>query len=151
MITTAEIRHAHLFCGLGGGAKGFNEGEARVGNLAARFRCIGGIDVDAACIRDFERLAGVPGTVLDLFDREQYVAFHGKQPPAGWVEATTADIHAAFGHECPHILFTSPPCKGFSGLLSASRSASGKYQALNRLTLRGIWLALEARKKGEAV
>jgi hypothetical protein len=27
-----EIRHFHLFCGLGGGAKGFNNGEARVGN-----------------------------------------------------------------------------------------------------------------------
>ena len=45
--------------------------------MVADFRCIGGVDVDAASIRDFGRLAGVPGTVLDLFDREQFEAFHG--------------------------------------------------------------------------
>lgn len=28
-----EIRHFHLFCGLGGGAKGFNRGRADVGHL----------------------------------------------------------------------------------------------------------------------
>ena len=39
-----EIRHFHLFCGLGGGAAGFNRGQARVGSMQARFRCLGGID-----------------------------------------------------------------------------------------------------------
>ena len=139
-----EIRHFHLFAGLGGGAKGFNAGNARVGNMVADFRCIGGVDVDPAAMHDFGRLAGVPGTVLDLFDREQYHAFHGCEPPQGWREATTADIHAAAGHERPHIVFLSAPCKGFSGLLSESKSQSAKYQALNKLTLRGIWLTLEA-------
>lgn len=139
-----EIRHFHLFCGLGGGAKGFNNGEARVGNLKARFRCIGGVDVDPAAIRDFERLAGVPGTVLDLFDREQFRDFHGTEPAPGWREVTVDDIIAAAGGERPHILFTSAPCKGFSGLLGEQQSKTAKYQALNRLTLRGIWLALEA-------
>jgi site-specific DNA-cytosine methylase len=139
-----EIRHFHLFAGLGGGAKGFNAGSARVGNMVAEFRCIGGVDVDPAAMRDFGRLAGVPGTVLDLFDREQYRAFHGCEPPQGWREASTADIHASAGHERPHIVFLSAPCKGFSGLLSESKSQSAKYQALNRLTLRGIWLTLEA-------
>lgn len=75
--TVVEFRHFHLFAGLGGGARGFNRGEARVGNLRARFRCIGGVDVDPAAVRDFERLSGARGTVLDLFDREQYRAFHG--------------------------------------------------------------------------
>ena len=51
-----EIRHFHLFCGLGGGAKGFNKASPRVGNMVGKFRCIGGIDVDAPAIRDFERL-----------------------------------------------------------------------------------------------
>ena len=139
-----EVRHFHLFCGLGGGAKGFNRAQPRVGNLQARFRCIGGIDVDAAAMRDFERLAGAPGTVLDLFDRDQYRAFHGSEPPPEWREATVADIHRAAGHERPHIVFLSAPCKGFSGLLSESRARTDKYQALNRLTLRGIWLMLEA-------
>lgn len=145
-MTPVEIRHFHLFAGLGGGAKGFNRAQPRVGNLQARFRCIGGIDVDPAAMRDFQRLAGVPGTVLDLFDRDQYRAFHGAEPPAYWSEATVADIHQAAGHERPHIVFLSAPCKGFSGLLSESRSRTDKYQALNRLTLRGIWLMLEAWK-----
>ena len=143
-ILTMEIRHFHLFAGLGGGAKGFNRAQPRVGNLQARFRCIGGIDVDPAGMRDFAQLAGVPGTVRDLFDRDQYCDFHETEPPAGWREATPADIHAAAGHERPHIVFLSAPCKGFSGLLSEVRSKTKKYQALNRLTLRGVWLMLEA-------
>lgn len=72
---TREVRHFHLFCGLGGGAKGFNRGHAHVGRTTARFRCIGGIDNDPAAIKDFSRLAGVEGTCLDLFSREQYIAF----------------------------------------------------------------------------
>ncbi len=144
--TYIDIKHFHLFCGLGGGARGFNKGHARVGTLEAKFRCIGGVDNDPAAIRDFNRLAGVPGTVLDLFNREQYVAFHGEQPPIGWREATVADIHGAAGNENPDIVFLSAPCKGFSGLLSETRSRTDKYQALNALTLRGIWLTLEAWK-----
>lgn len=147
-MSQVEIRHFHLFSGLGGGARGFNRGEARVGSLSARFRCIGGIDVDQAAMGDFERLAGVPGTVLDLFDREQYLAFHGSEPPPDWREATPQDIQRAAGGERPHIVFLSAPCKGFSGLLSETKSKSAKYQALNRLTLRGVWLMLEAWADG---
>ena len=141
-----EIRHFHLFCGLGGGAAGFNRGQARVGSMQARFRCLGGIDSDKRAIADFSRLAGVPGTRLDLFDRDQYRAFHGDEPPADWQEATPADIRKAAGNERPHIVFTSPPCKAFSRLLSEGKSKTEKYQALNRLTVRGIWLTLEAWK-----
>ncbi|GAB6125054.1 DNA cytosine methyltransferase [Humidesulfovibrio idahonensis] len=144
MTAIAEIKHFHLFCGLGGGARGFNQGEARVGNLVARFRCLGGVDVDRAAIADFGRMAGVPGTCLDMFDREQYLAFHGHEPPADWREAGPDAIRRAAGGERPHIVFLSAPCKGFSGLLSETRSKTGKYQALNRLTLRGVWLMLEA-------
>ena len=144
MLTPVEIRHFHLFAGLGGGARGFNRGEARVGQLQAHFRCLGGIDVDPGAMADFQRLAGVPGTVLDMFDREQYLAFHGTEPGPDWREATPADIQRAAGGERPHIVFLSAPCKGFSGLLSESKSKTAKYQALNRLTLRGVWLMLEA-------
>lgn len=143
-VRLVEIRHAHLFCGLGGGARGFNDANPRVGAMWGKFRCLGGIDVDRAAIRDFERLTGARGTVMDLFSREQYRAFHGQEPPEYWREAGTADIHAAFSHERPHIVFLSAPCKGFSGLLSQSKSQSVRYQALNELTLRGIWLTLEA-------
>ncbi len=138
-----EIRHFHLFCGLGGGAKGFNRANVRVGNMVGKFRCIGGVDVNAPAIRDFERLTGTTGTVLDLFDRSQFIDFHGHEPPHGWREATPANIQRAAGNERPHIVFLSAPCKGFSGLLSENRSRTDKYQALNRLTVRGVWLMLE--------
>jgi len=139
-----EIRHFHLFCGLGGGARGFNKAQPRIQGLQGRMRCIGGVDVDPAGIADFSQLAGVPGTVLDLFDRDQYRDFHGTEPPQGWREATPADIQRSAGNERPHIVFLSAPCKGFSGLLSETRSKTTKYQALNRLTVRGVWLMLEA-------
>lgn len=145
-VDVREIRHFHLFGAIGGGARGFNRGKARVGNMVGKFRCIGSVDVDAAANRDFLRLVGVPATTLDLFDREQYIAFNGREPPAGWCPATPADIRRAAGGEFPHIVFLSAPCKGFSGLLAEGKSKTAKYQALNRLTLRGVWLMLEAFK-----
>lgn len=144
LVIDMDINHAHLACGLGSGAKGFNQGQARVGNLRARFNCIGGIDVDSAAARDFERLTGCPATVRDLFTVDQYERFHGKAPPVDFVEALPQDLHAAFQHKHPHILFISAPCKGFSGLLAEEISKTLKYQALNELTLRCLWLALEA-------
>lgn len=141
-----EVRHGHIFCGLGGGKKGFNKGTSRVGNLRARFRCIGGIDNDPAAIRDFDRAGPGKGTVLDLFSREQFKAFHGREPDRDWREAGPDDIRRSFNYERPHIVFLSAPCKGFSGLLPEKSSTSDKYQALNGLTLRGVWLMLEAYK-----
>lgn len=141
---TAEFTHFHFCCGIGGGAKGFNQARPRVGEVSARFRCLGGVDVDASAIRDFNRIAGVPGTVIDLFTRDQYVAFHGKQPPADWAEAGPADIQRAAGFERPNVVFISSPCKGASGLLSEKLSQTAKYLALNELTLRCIWLMAEA-------
>lgn len=141
-----EFKHFHFFCGLGAAAKGMNKGHARVGSLRAKFRCIGGIDNNRAAVADFGRLAGVQGTEMDLFDLEQYRAFHGREPPIGWHEATPADVRAAAHGERPNIIFLSAPCKGFSGLLPETSSKTPKYQALNRLTLRGVWLALEAWK-----
>lgn len=143
---TVEFKHSHFFCGIGAAAKGFNKGQARVGRFEAKFRCIGGLDVDPGAIANFTRLAGVQGTVIDLFSREQYIAFHGHEPPAGWREATTADIHRAHHYERPNIIFLSAPCKGFSGLLPEASSKTDKYQALNGLTLRGVFLMLEAFK-----
>ena len=139
------ISHAHLFCGVGAGARGFNQANPRVGNVVAKFECRGGIDVDAGAIRNFKRLTGAEGTVMDLFSREQYLAFHGKEPPAGWREAGPADIMATFGPRVD-VAFLSAPCKGFSGLLSSKQSLTDKYQALNALTLRGVWLLCEAYK-----
>ncbi|WP_426779016.1 DNA cytosine methyltransferase [Pseudomonas aeruginosa] len=138
------LYHFHFCCGLGGGAAGFNRARPRVGNVEAEWVCLGGIDVDPAGLRDFERLAGVPGTLLDLFTRDQYVRFHGKEPPAGWREATPEDVRRAAQSKRPDAVFISSPCKGASGLLSEKMSLTPKYQALNELTLRCIWLMGEA-------
>ncbi|MBG6481517.1 DNA cytosine methyltransferase [Pseudomonas aeruginosa] len=138
------LYHFHFCCGLGGGAAGFNRARPRVGNVEAEWVCLGGIDVDPAGLRDFERLAGVPGTLLDLFTRDQYVRVHGKEPPAGWREATPEDVRRAAQGKRPDAVFISSPCKGASGLLSEKMSLTPKYQALNELTLRCIWLMGEA-------
>ncbi|KWN68330.1 DNA methyltransferase [Burkholderia ubonensis] len=132
--------------GLGGGAKGFQRALSRVGNMTAKWRCIGGIDNDPAACRDFLSLVGVPCTLMDLFTRDQYRAFNGAEPPARWREATAADIRAAAGNEHPHCVFISSPCKGASGLLAERLSRTPKYQALNELTLRCVWLMCEAWK-----
>lgn len=139
-----EITHFHFCCGIGGGAKGFNKANPRIPGMQGKMRCLGGVDVSASAIRDFDRIAGVPGTVMDLFSRGQYVAFHGKEPPADWREMGPADIQRAAGTEKPNIVFISSPCKGASGLLSEKMSMTAKYQALNELTLRCIWLMAEA-------
>jgi site-specific DNA-cytosine methylase len=146
MITDVIINHFHFCCGLGGGAAGFNQANPRVGNLRAKFNCLGGIDVDPGAIRNFKRLTGVDGTVMDLFTRDQYTAFWGKEPPSTWTEATPADIRRAARNQHPEIVFISSPCKGASGLLSEALAQTPKYQALNGLTLRCIWLMLEAWK-----
>lgn len=144
MLIKRTLYHFHFCCGLGGGAKGFNRARPRVGNVEAQWECLGGIDVDPAGLADFSRLAGVPGTLLDLFTRDQYIRFHGKEPPAGWREATPEDIRRAAGGRRPDAVFISSPCKGASGLLSEKMSLTPKYQALNELTLRCIWLMGEA-------
>ncbi|MCM8743587.1 DNA cytosine methyltransferase [Pseudomonas koreensis] len=140
------LKHFHFCCGLGGGAKGFNRAKPIVGNVQAEWQCIGGIDIDAAGLADFERLSGVKGTLLDLFTRDQYIRFHGKEPPPGWREATVDDIRRAANYQRPDAVFISSPCKGASGLLSEKMSLTPKYQALNELTLRCIWLFGEAWK-----
>ncbi|KWN65965.1 DNA methyltransferase [Burkholderia stagnalis] len=132
--------------GLGGGAKGFQQALSRVGSMTAKWRCIGGIDNDPAACRDFLSLVGVPCTLMDLFTRAQYMAYKEAEPPAGWREATPADIRAAAGNQHPHCVFISSPCKGASGLLPETLSRTPKYQALNELTLRCVWLMCEAWK-----
>ena len=144
MLAKRKLYHFHFCCGLGGGAKGFNRAKPIVGNIQAEWECIGGVDVDPAGLADFERLSGVKGTLIDLFTRDQYIRFHGKEPPPGWREATPEDIRRAAGGRRPDAVFISSPCKGASGLLSETMSMTPKYQALNELTLRCIWLFGEA-------
>ena len=141
-----EYKHFGFCCGLGSGAAGFNDSHPVVGNMQASWRCLGGIDVDPAGLADFEKLTGTKGTLLDLFTRDQYIRFHGREPDQGWREATIEDVRRAAGYETPDAVFISSPCKGASGLLSQELSLTPKYQALNELTLRCVWLMLEAWK-----
>ena len=151
--------HFTLCAGAGGISLGLNRATASVGRFTASLRCIGAIDVDPAACRDLERLTGTRATCLDLFDLEDFRAFHGPcktakrrckvcrgtgEPPEGWREATPDDVRAAAGGESPDIVAWSPPCKGFSGLLNEKSAKSARYQALNNLTVRALVLALEA-------
>lgn len=147
-MTGDEITYGvlHLFSGSAGGAMGFGSARQEWNGLRGRFVTLGGVDVDEEACQDFEALTGVRATRLDLFSREDYTAFHGKVPPADWREATPEDIRAASGNVRPDVVFTSPPCKGISALLPKAQADSPKYQALNRLTVRGIVLMLEAWK-----
>lgn len=134
----------HLFAGIGGGALGFQSATEEWKGLQGEFETLAGVDVDPEACADFETLTGAPAHCMDLFSRIDYIAFHGQEPPDGWSEVLPQDLLNATGGRCPDVIFTSPPCKGFSGLLPSKSAASAKYQALNQLTVRGIFLSLEA-------
>lgn len=135
----------HLFCGIGGGAIGFQNAFEEYRGIKGKFETICGIDVDEEACEDFRRLTGSRAERIDLFDREQYSLFHGQEPPEDFEEITPLKLRKIV-KEIPDVVFTSPPCKGFSGLLPEKSAKSSKYQALNRLTVRSIKLVLEAFK-----
>ncbi|KRU75447.1 DNA cytosine methyltransferase [Pseudomonas aeruginosa] len=146
MMINKEYTHFGFCCGSGSGSAGFNDSKQVLGNIRGSWRCIGGVDVDPDGLEDFHMMTGVKGTLLDLFTRDQYMRFHGKEPPRDWREATPEDIRRAAGNEFPYAVFISSPCKGATGLVAESMSMTPRYQALNELTLRCVWLMLEAWK-----
>jgi site-specific DNA-cytosine methylase len=139
-----EYTELHLFCGIGGAAYGSQHVEDVYRGIRGRFKILGGIDNDPGACKNFERLTGAPAFCMDLFDRSDYIKFHGKKPPEDWREVTPEDIRKITRGIFPDGIFLSPPCKGFSGLLPAKSAASEKYQSLNRLVVRGLFLTLEA-------
>lgn len=141
-----DLKAFFPFIGIGGAPRGFQKARPHIRGLEGRWRVIGGIDSDAGAVANAARILAARITVGDLFSAEQYEAFHGRRPPEGWSEMTPADVRVAAGGEFPDLALTSPPCKGFSGLLPESMSITDKYQALNALALRGVWLCLEAFK-----
>lgn len=134
----------HLFAGIGGAALGFQEARQEYKGMLGQFRTLAGIDCDPEACQDFEALTGSPAVQMDLFSRDDYIAFHEQEPSEDWTEVTPADIRQATAGERPDVVFLSPPCKGFSGLLPSAKSQSGKYQALNRLVVRGLQLVINA-------
>ena len=143
-MSTQTYGVLRLFCGIGGAAIGMQEAEEQYRGARGNFITLAGIDCDTEACADFEALTGAPAVQMDLFSREDYIAFHGHEPPDTWREAVPEDLRQATGGIAPDVIFTSPPCKGFSGLLPTKSAKSEKYQALNRLTVRGLKLALEA-------
>lgn len=125
MTTPHTFRAGFLFSGLGAGALGFMQSRVNLGPDAARFENVGGIDIEPDACEDFERLTGKRATCADV------------------AKMTPSELRAAWGATAPDTVFLSPPCKGFSGLLSASMAKAEKYQALNRLVLQGVWLLCE--------
>lgn len=136
----------HLFSGIGGGALGFQQAEEEWKGIKGDFVTLGGIDNDPEACADFEALTGAKAHCMDLFSEADYKAFHGQEPPEDWQEVVPGDLLKATGGIYPDVIFTSPPCKSFSGLLPAKSANSPKYQSLNNLTIRGIFLSLEAFK-----
>jgi site-specific DNA-cytosine methylase len=138
-----EYKVLHIFCGSGGAAVGFQNAISEYKGAVAKFKTLAGVDVDPLCCQDFEYLTDSKAVQMDLFTREDYIAFHGKEPPADWREIEPYDLYRAAG-DYPDVIFLSPPCKGFSGLLPAKSAASEKYQALNRLVVRSMKLTVKA-------
>lgn len=136
----------HVCCGIGGAALGFKNAVVEYRGLVGRFENLAGIDVDPESCADFEMLTGAPAIQMDLFSHEDYVAFHCQEPPFGWREATPEDIRKATNYIRPDVAFISAPCQGNSGLLSEAAAMTPKYQALNNLAYRAMWLVVEAWK-----
>lgn len=110
-----------LFAGSGGLSRGLEQ---------AGFASLG-LDVDPLCVEDHRVLAG-PAEVADL------MAMQPHELRAVWAK------HFGEDHPGPDLLATSPPCKGFSGCLPSQMASTDKYQEMNGLGLRGVWLVLEA-------
>ena len=115
-----------LFCGIGAGALGFLEAQIILNGILGRFRSLGGVDIDPIACRTFERLTKSPAYAEDLRTM------------------TAARLRELFGERAPQVLFLSAPCQGFSGLLSAKKGESPKYQALNELAVISLELVFAA-------
>ncbi|MBU5356116.1 DNA cytosine methyltransferase [Paenibacillus barcinonensis] len=136
---------AFLFAGVGGATAGAMRSQVEYGGKLYKFKVLCAIDSDPVACRNHDLITGEETAVcMDLFERWQYTAWHGHEPPEDWQEATAWDIWQAFKEQVPFFLFLSPPCKGLSGLLPAGKAASDKYQALNYLTVHGLELTLRA-------
>ncbi|RUT48787.1 DNA cytosine methyltransferase [Paenibacillus anaericanus] len=115
------------------------------GGKVYRIKLLCSVDNDPVACLNHDNITGTKTSrVMDLFTREQYIAWHGHEPPPEWREVTAWDMWVAFGYQIPFFLFTSPPCKGLSGLLPEKSAKTIKYLSLNQLTVRGIDLSLEA-------
>jgi site-specific DNA-cytosine methylase len=111
-----------FFCGLGAKTLGLLRARSQAGS---RFESIGAFDVDPVACKDFEIMTGAMAQVVDLGTIKS------------WELAKRCE-------GVPDVVVMSPPCKGFSGCLPESLSKQEKYEALNRLALQSVKLAIKA-------
>lgn len=126
-MTEIVQRWLFPFCGIGGGALGFSRAKASLDRhgITGRVEVVGGIDIDPAACRDFERIVGAPALCTD-------------------VRALTPTTLRAFaGDKAPHGVHGSHPCVGSTDLISDAKASEKHYQDLNRLLLDWTKLALE--------
>lgn len=116
-----EYKALFLFAGIGGGALGFLQ--SRLPD--AVFTSTGAVDFDEDAAVDFQRLTGSPCYVGDITTME----------PADLARICVGP---------PDVVFTSPPCKSFSGCLPAATARTAKYIDMSDLAMRGLFLVLEA-------
>lgn len=143
-MTNEKITAIFPFCGIGGGAIGALAARPEAFGIVGEVEVVCGMDVDPDACRNFEAFTGSPCYQFDFFSRQQYIDWHGHEPPEDWRELIPDDIWRACNYKTPDFSFRSAPCKGFTGLLGGKKSKSKKYQALNQLALRETELTLKA-------
>lgn len=120
-------------CGIGGQDLGFELAQSEYKGIVGTFKTLVGFDNDPVVCKNFERVTGNKAVCIDLFTREQYIMFHGKEPGPEWHEITPEKIRKYCNGIRPDIVIMSPPCKGNSRLLPKKQALTPKYQALNQL------------------
>lgn len=131
-------------CGIGGQDLGLEQSSHEYKGIQGSFETIIGIDNDSIACKNFERITGNKAVCVDLFNREQFIMFHGKEPGADWTELTPKELRRHCSGRRPDVVIMSTPCKGYSPLLPEKTSQQPKYQALNQLPERVLDLTLEA-------
>jgi site-specific DNA-cytosine methylase len=139
-----EFKTVHFCGGIGGCSLGMQQSLSEYRGVKGIFRTLFSVDVDAGACRAYEQLTGSKAVCADIFNREQYKMFHGAEPPESWRAITATDLREWGNNEYPDVIFISAPCKGFSRLLPNAAAQKPKYQALNKLAIRALALAMEA-------
>ncbi len=124
MPNVREYTFLSMFCGVGGITLGAQQAASRLFGHDARFRSVGGVDIDPAACRDFEYLTKSPALCTNI------------------AEMTPADLRAFAGDMPPDVCADSSPCVGYSGLTNRAVAESPEYVAMNELYLTGLELVM---------
>ena len=68
-------------------------------------------------------------------------------PGSSWCPSTTltpADLRRLYGEKAPFCVFSSPPCKSSSKLVTDAQAQTPKYKAMTRLAIIETQLVLDA-------